>query len=345
MKSSFDHIIGNDALKKRLADDILTSRLSHAYIIEGAYGSGKHTLAMSVAAAIACRKKDDPASPLPCRDCPSCKKIFDGNSPDVIFVRREDGKATLGVDVIRELRQDVAIAPNELPVKLYIIEEAHLMTEQAQNAFLLTLEEPPAYVVFLLLCETSASLLETVRSRAPTLRTEPIDTALIGSHLCRISTEAASLAKASPEEFGEITAAANGSVGRALDLLDAKKRKPIVAKREAARELVRLCAARRNASAAVRYLNGLPAKRDDLTDQFQFTLLCLRDLLVCKQTENAPLCFFANREEACALAYSFTTPELLWLCDAVNETVDRLKKSANVRLTLTSFAVRCGLIQ
>ena len=251
----------------------------------------------------------------------------------------------MGVDVIRELRQDVSIAPNELPVKLYIIEEAHLMTEQAQNAFLLTLEEPPAYVIFLLLCETSASLLETVRSRAPTLRTEPIDPERIGTHLCRISTEASALARSSPEEFGEITAAANGSIGRALELLDAKKRKPIVAKREAARELIRLCATRRNSAAAVRYLNGLPQKRDELTDQFNFTLLCLRDLLLCKQTENAPLCFFANRDEACTLAYGFTTPELLGLCDAVNETVDRLKKNANVRLTLTSFAVRCGLIQ
>ena len=300
---------------------------------------------MSVAAAIACRQKDEPSSPLPCCTCPSCKKIFDGNSPDVIFVKREDGKATMGVDVIRELRQDVSIAPNELPVKLYIMEEAHLMTEQAQNAFLLTLEEPPAYVIFLLLCETSASLLETVRSRAPTLRTEPIDTERIGTHLCRISTEASALARSSPEEFGEITAAANGSIGRALELLDAKKRKPIVAKREAARELIRLCATRRNSAAAVRYLNGLPQKRDELTDQFNFTLLCLRDLLLCKQTENAPLCFFANRDEACTLAYGFTTPELLGLCDAVNETVDRLKKNANVRLTLTSFAVRCGLIQ
>ena len=344
MKPVFDLVIGNESLKKRLADDILKNRLSHAYILEGAYGSGKHTLAMSLAAAIACRQKDEPNAPLPCCTCPSCKKILGGNSPDVIFIRREEGKATVGVDLIRELRQDVSIAPNELPVKLYIVEDAHLMTEQAQNAFLLTLEEPPEYVVFLLLCETSAALLETVRSRAPTLRTEPIPTNTIASHLRHISTEAASLAGSAPEEFSEITAAANGSIGRALELMDPKRRKPIVAKREAARELIRLCSARKSTAATARYLNSLPQKREELVDQLGFTLLCLRDLLLCKQTERAPLCFFADREEACTLAYGFTTPQLLKLCDAVNEAIDRLKKSANVRLTMTSFAVQCGLI-
>lgn len=344
MKPVFDRIIGNETLKKRLADDVLKNRLSHAYIIEGAYGSGKHTLAISVAAAMACRQKDEHSTPLPCCSCPSCKKILGGNSPDVIFIRREDGKATMGVDIIRDLRQDVSIAPNELPVKLYIIEDAHLMTEQAQNAFLLTLEEPPEYVIFLLLCESSASLLETVRSRAPTLRTEPISTDKIASHLRHISPEAASLAASAPEEFSEVTAAANGSIGRAIELLDPKRRKPLVAKRETARELIGLCSSRKSTAATARYLNALPQKREELVDQLGFTLLCLRDLLLCKQTELAPLCFFASREEACTLAYGFTTPQLLKLCDAVNEAVDRLKKSANVRLTLTSFAVQCGLI-
>ena len=344
MKPAFDRIVGNQALKKRLAEDIQNGLLSHAYILEGARGSGKHTLALSVAAALACQRKDDASLPLPCCSCPACQKVLSGNSPDVSYIRREKDRATLGVDVIRELRQDVAISPNELAAKIYIVEDAHLMTEEAQNAFLLTLEEPPPYVLFLLLCETSATLLETVKSRAPILRTEPIDAEEIARFLRRSTAEGEALAKSSPEEFAEITAGAGGSIGVALELLSPQKRKPLVAKREAAKGFVRLCAERKSALATVRYLNGLTAKRDELIEQLNVTLLCFRDLLLCKQTENAPLCFFVSREEACKTAYEFTTPDLLEICDAICETVDRLKANANLRIAMATFAARCRLL-
>ena len=218
------------------------------------------------------------------------------------------------------------------------------MTVQAQNALLLTLEEPPAYVVFLLLCESTATLLETIRSRAPTLRTEPINCEVIGTHICRVNSDAATLKNSAPQEFGEIIAAANGSIGRALSLLDAKARKPIIARRMAAREFVQLCSSDRNAAAVIRFLNTLGQKREELTEQLGVILICLRDLLLCKQTENAPLCFFSDREEAFALSYQFTTPELLRLCDCVCDAVAQLRINANVRLTLTGFATGAGLL-
>ena len=138
---------------------------------------------------------------------------------------------------------------------------------------------------------------------------------------------------------------ADGSVGRAVALLDPKRYKPIIERRHLSREFVRLCIERRNGAAALRFLNSLSQKRDELTDQCNDILLCLRDLLLCKQTENAPLCFFADREEASALAYSFTTPALLALCDHVSTCIDRLRINANVRLALTSLAADCGLLQ
>ena len=343
MKQAFPDIVANRALCERLRDELLSKTLSHAYIIEGAAGSGKHTLAWSLAAALSCERQQDETSPLPCGSCPSCRKILGGFSPDVIVKGRGE-KATLGVDVIRELRTDVYIPPNDNAVKIYIVEDAHLMTEQAQNAFLLTLEEPPAYVLFLLLCESAVPLLDTIRSRAPTLRTEPVPTDLIDAHLCRVSTEAAKLKSTDPHEFSEILAAANGSIGTALLLLDAKRRKPIVTRRAAARELVSLYASRKSSAAVLRFLNSLPQKRDELCEQLAVMLTCLRDLLLCKQTEHAPLCFFADREEACSLAYGFTTPELLTLCDQLAQTQDKLQRNANVRLTLTAFAVNAGLL-
>jgi DNA polymerase-3 subunit delta' len=297
-------------------------------------------IALRIAAAIACREKENAHAPLPCMQCPACKKILSGNSPDVIYVNKGD-KTVLGVDPIRVVREDVRIAPNELPAKIYIIEEAHLMNQNAQNAFLLTLEEPPPYVHFLLLCESASALLETVRSRAVTLRTEPIPTAQIEQYLLKSIPDAK---RVDGEQLREIVAAADGSIGRAVALLDPALYKPLSEKRSTARKFVQLCTSHASATDVALYLRALPQKRDELTEMLNELLYCLRDLLLCKQTEHAPLCFFADREEACTLAYGFTTPALLRICESVQLTVDRLRMNANVRLTLLSLAKDCGLL-
>ena len=340
MRPAFTDIIGNRALCQRLCDDLTSKKLSHAYIVEGKKGFGKHMLAMRISAALSCEKASDPASPLPCMTCPACRKILSGNSPDVIFVSRGE-KATLGVDEIRRLRSDVLVPPNDTHAKIYIIEDAHLMTVQAQNAFLLTLEEPPSYVLFLLLCESTGALLETIRSRAPILRTEPIPPAHIADYLRKHVPEASRMEE---DELSEIVAAADGSIGRAIDLQDPKLYRPLLERRTTARAFVRLCAHRATAAEAMRFLLSLPQKREELIEQCNEILLCLRDLLLCKQTETAPLCFFATGEEACTLSYEFTTPALLTLCEALCDTIDRLRQNANVRLTLSALGRECGLL-
>ena len=155
---------------------------------------------------------------------------------------------------------------------------------------------------------------------------------------------AAAMAKNDPKEFSEIIVSADGSIGKALCLLDPNTRKPLLDRRKAAREFVRLCATRKNSVATMKFLNGLSSKRDELTEQMNVLLLCLRDLLLCKQTERAPLCFFGDREEAVDAAYAFTTPTLLNLCDRVYDVIEQLRVNANVRLTLTSFAAEIGLL-
>jgi DNA polymerase-3 subunit delta' len=343
MRPILTNVVANERLRARLGDELTEKKLSHAYILSGERGFGKHTLALNLAAALACEHAKDTLTPLPCLNCPSCRKILSGNSPDVIYVNKGD-KATLGVDPIRELRQDVYIPPNDLSVKVYIIEEAHLMTQQAQNAFLLTLEEPPAYVLFLLLCENPSLMLETVLSRAPVLRLEPVPNEAILQYICAKVPEAKRMLESDRTALEEIVASADGSIGRALELLDPKLYKPLSDRRELARTFARLCAAPKNAGETMQFLNSLGTRRDELIEQFSTVLLCLRDLLLLKQTENAPLCFFSDREEAASLAYSFTTPNLLSLCDSVSDTIDRLRANANVRLTVTAMAQQCNLL-
>ncbi len=343
MKRAFTDVVGNETLRQKLSREILQKKLSHAYLLEGSAGTGKHMLALRIAAALACEHADDDSAPLPCMQCAACRKILSGNSPDVIYINRKE-KATLGVEEIRGLKSDVYIPPNDLDVKIYIVEDAHLLTEQAQNAFLLTLEEPPSYVLFLLLCESTSALLETVRSRAPTLRTEPLSPALMREHLTKTNEDAKALQQAAPHELDEILASSDGSLGRALRLLNPVARKPLLAKRETAREFIRLVSDRTNAAATLRFLNGLGKKREELISNLELCRLCLRDLLLLKQTEEAPLCFFANREEALAFTYSFTAPELLRLCAELENACDKLQMNANVRLTLTAMAVQTGLL-
>ena len=344
MMPAFEDILGNQRLRARLAENIRSDRLLHAYILEGAEGFGKHLLALRIAAALECENRRHQEASLPCGECPACRKILSGNSPDVIYVNRED-KATLGIDPIRAMQNDVHIAPNECDHKVYIIEEAPLMTEQAQNALLLTLEEPPTYVRFLLLCNTSIPLLETVKSRAHTLRLEPIPWQDIGAYLQKNDAAARALATQSPKEFQELLISSNGSVGIAKKLLDPKQRNPILESRTAARNFMELCTAHHNSAAVMDYLDGLSRKkRDEIIRQLGYIRICLRDLFLCKQSEQVPLCFFAEREEAATLSYKFSAPELLRISDGLENAVNKLQTNANARLTLLAMAIEVGLL-
>lgn len=143
---------------------------SHAYTVEGSTQEGREKFAVAFASALLCENRSDAGLPLPCGVCRSCRNVVAGIHPDVTRIGTEEGKASIGVDTVRQIRSDVRIYPSEAERKIYLISGADRMTVQAQNAFLLTLEEPPSYAVILLLCEDVRRLLPTVKSRAPSLR-------------------------------------------------------------------------------------------------------------------------------------------------------------------------------
>lgn len=155
---------GPEAAKKRL----LGGRgLSHAYILSGPAGSGKHALAEWMAAWYVC--SDDGAGP--CGLCSGCRKAAAGIHPDIIHAGEEDG--TISAAAARLLRADAYIRPNEAPRKVYLLDRAQDMNPSAQNALLKVLEEGPPYAAFLLLTENAAALLPTIRSRCETLYLTP----------------------------------------------------------------------------------------------------------------------------------------------------------------------------
>lgn len=163
-------LAGNPRLKELLSQREEGRGLSHAYIISGPSGSGRHTLARLLAAAMVCTARPGRR---PCGRCTPCKKVFSGIHPDVITTAGPGEGKPITVDQIRALRADAHIRPNEGERKVYLLEEADRMNASSQNAMLKLLEEGPGYAAFLLLCGNAGGMLQTVRSRCEELILAP----------------------------------------------------------------------------------------------------------------------------------------------------------------------------
>ena len=200
----FDSIFGNDTLKQTLHEHIKAGNFSHAHILEGPKGSGRFTMAKAICMALAEGKDKG--------------KIEKDICPDVMYIKPPKGKSVLPVETIRSTREQIYFAPHELSFKAYIIFDADQMSEGAQNAFLKLLEEPPADVYFLLLCENRARLLPTVRSRTSLFRMQLFSEEELASYL-QSRAEYASVGREKPALFKRALKDSAGAVGAVLKRL------------------------------------------------------------------------------------------------------------------------------
>lgn len=161
-------LAGNAQIKAQLAHR--EGDLAHAYIVAGPAGSGRHTLAAQMAAALVCSAQPQLR---PCGRCSHCRKAAGGIHPDITVIAGSGGKP-ITVDQVRALRTDAYVRPNEAERKVYLLERADRMNASSQNAMLKLLEEGPAYAAFLLLAENGGGVLQTVRSRCEELSLTPV---------------------------------------------------------------------------------------------------------------------------------------------------------------------------
>lgn len=340
MKIDKPIIVGNDDLYNYFSSCAKENSLSHAYILLGDKGTGKRTLALLIAAAANCESKAIPDATVPCLECSCCKKILANNSADIINISREKDKASIGVDPIRYIKTDIAVYPNDGDFKVYIIEEAHTMTIQAQNALLLTLEEPPPYVIFILLCEHTESILETIKSRAPILRMKTPTKNELVEFLKENNPSARTFINNSPEEFDEIYMAASGSIGKVLELIGSSERKQILQNRELIFTLIEAIAHRTIARDFAQILSSFSQKRDErekIISQLVLFQNALRDLMVIKKADEPAMVFFTSREQAEELSYSISVQRISEIIALTEKTRLALLRNANVKLTLTNF--------
>ena len=157
----FSDVIGQDHVTRTLKNAIEQGRIAHGYIFSGHRGIGKTTIARILAMALNCQSQDHPVAE-PCGVCDSCREIRAGNSVDVIEI---DAATNRGIDEIRELREAARYRPARDRFKIYILDEAHQITDAAFNALLKTLEEPPSHIVFMMATTQPEDIPQTIRSR------------------------------------------------------------------------------------------------------------------------------------------------------------------------------------
>jgi DNA polymerase-3 subunit gamma/tau len=209
---TFREIVGQQHVTKTLANAIHSNRVAHAYIFSGVRGVGKTTTARILAKALNCVK--GPTAE-PDGTCDSCREISAGSSLDVLEI---DAASNRGIDQIRELREMVRYAPASSRYKVVILDEAHQLTDEASNALLKTLEEPPERVVFILATTRAEDLVETIKSRAQLFQFRALSFKEISEEIERIAREEALTIE--PGAVAVLARAAEGSLRDGLSLLE-----------------------------------------------------------------------------------------------------------------------------
>lgn len=276
----FSDIIGHESIKESLQRSIRSDQVSHAYILSGEAGMGKKTLADAFALSLLCEKGGGE----PCRECHACKQVMSRNHPDLIYVRHEKA-GSIGVeDIRRQVNDTVYIRPYNSAYKVYIINEAEKMTVQAQNALLKTIEEPPAYIVIMLLTTDMDAFLPTILSRCVQLKLKPLKDSLVKGYL----QEKYGLKE---QEADVYTALARGDLGKGIYMATSDEFKLLYSEVLYILRNIKTM----DISDAVNHIKGMKEEDIDLYGCLEFMQLWYRDVLMFKVTKDVNLLLF--REE------------------------------------------------
>ena len=280
---SFKDIVGHKDIIRYMQSAVREDKISHAYIINGERGSGKKLLAELFAATLQCEAKGTD----PCNVCHACKQSGSGNHPDIIRVQHEKPNTISVEDIRTQVNNDIMIKPYQGPYKIYIIAEADLMTPQAQNALLKTIEEPPAYAVIFLLTENGEMLLPTITSRCVMLKLRNIKDALIKKYLMEKMQI--------PDYKADVcTAFAQGNIGRAKMLANSEHFNEI---HDDAIQLLKYMGEMEQ-SEIVKAVKRINTYKLEINDYLDIIMIWFRDVLMYKATLDVEKVVFKNELNA-----------------------------------------------
>jgi DNA polymerase-3 subunit gamma/tau len=344
---TFADLVGQQHVSHTLENAIRTNRVAHAYIFSGARGVGKTTTARILAKALNCAEGP---TPTPCNACDSCKEITAGTSLDVLEI---DAASNRGIDQIRELREMVRYAPLSRRHRVVILDEAHMLTGEASNALLKTLEEPPPGVVFVLATTQPQDLEDTIRSRAQHFHFRALSFQEISDRIAEIAR--AEKLEIEPGALAVIARAAEGSVRDGLSVLeqaiaycgtrltDAQVRELLgVVAEEALDELLNAIASQ-SAEKALSLVHRLIAEGHNLQHFCREAIRHFRNLLVAKVCGADSELIAAPKEERPRLerqAEQFSEEDLTRFSQLLMHTDDDLRRKPDPRLHLEMGLLR-----
>lgn len=277
---TFKDVVGHKDIINYIRNAVREDKVSHAYILNGERGAGKKMLANLFAATLLCEK----GGPDPCNECHSCRQAESGNHPDIIKVTLEKPNS-ISVDDIREqVNNTIMIKPYQGPYKVYIIPQADMMTPQAQNALLKTIEEPPEYAVIMLLTENADTLLPTINSRCVMLKLRNIKDTLIKKYLMETMQV--------PDYKADMcTAFAQGNMGRAIMLANSEHFNEI---RDEAVQLLKYIN-EMELSEIVQAVSRITAYKLEINDYLDIIMIWYRDVLLYKATKDMDKVVFKDQ--------------------------------------------------
>lgn len=344
---TFTDVVGQPQVTKALACQIKENRLSHAYLFTGSRGTGKTSCAKIFAKAVNCLH---PVNGDPCNECEICRGIDDGTVLDIVEI---DAASNRGVDDIRQLREEVKFTPSQAKFRVYIVDEVHMLTIEAFNALLKTLEEPPEHVKFILATTEVQKLPSTILSRCQRYDFRRIEPEIIAKRLQRISeAEGASL---DSDAAVLIARLADGGMRDALSLLDrclSTDEPPITVQTVTAAAgimgrdyLFNLCRtiADRDTAAALTILDDLHKASCDTERLCTELINQFRNLLIVHTVQHPEKLIVATNEEIeenRKLAAMFTTEAILRALSVLSDAVDAIKKTQNRRVEAEMALIR-----
>ncbi len=348
----FEELIGQEHVAQALQGAIANERVGHAYLFTGARGVGKTSAARILAKCLNCERG---TSPTPCGECELCVSVAAGDDVDVIEI---DGASNRGIDEIRQLRQNVAVRPSRARFKIYIIDEVHMLTKEAFNALLKTLEEPPEHVKFIFATTEANKIPITILSRCQRYDFAGIDSQAIHGRLAEIA--AAEGVESDADALAIIAIRAAGSMRDSQSLLE--QLLSTGAKRITAADVTNLLglapAARlsqlvaplveRNAAAALAELDAALAEGAEPGQLIDQLLGYFRDVLTQAVGCSASQMLYAlpgQREEIRGVAERLGVETLLAISQVLDQTAARLRVSTQVRTLAEMALVRICRLQ
>ncbi|MDP3804235.1 MAG: DNA polymerase III subunit gamma/tau [Candidatus Omnitrophota bacterium] len=343
----FEEIVGQSHITTTLTNAISQDRVAHAYLFAGPRGVGKTTAARILAKALNCEKG---STPKPCNACASCKEITQGSSLDILEI---DGASNRGIDEIRTLRENVKFSPAKGRFKVYIIDEVHMLTAEAFNALLKTLEEPPPHVKFIFATTQANKVPATILSRCQRFDFRRIAAKDIAENLKKIAK--VEKIDIDDEALGLIARYSDGGMRNGQVILDqiASSAKGAIGSGDVARILgivdddllfgLSGAIKEKNAVSALKTVDSLVNEGKDVSQAVLGLIEHFRNISIAKICQNPGSLMDAGSEKIKRYteeAKKFTIEEILYIIYTFSSTIDFIRKSSLSRIPLEAALIK-----